>query len=74
MLDVTDVQAVYGLPASGRVMGAVQLVVSELVTNARKYASVPCLLTPENDGGCSLPLDLDRCHEAGSRAVDWKSK
>jgi hypothetical protein len=32
---LTDLQAVHGLPVSGRVMGMVQLVVSELVTNAR---------------------------------------
>ncbi|MEW2306771.1 ATP-binding protein [Streptomyces sp. NPDC006655] len=42
---LTDVQAVHGLPVSGRAMGMVQLVVSELVTNARKYAPGPCLLT-----------------------------
>ncbi|MCG7204840.1 ATP-binding protein [Streptomyces arenae] len=42
---LTDVQAVHGLPVSGRAMGMVQLVVSELVTNARKYAPRPCLLT-----------------------------
>ncbi|GAP47384.1 ATP-binding protein [Streptomyces azureus] len=48
---LTDVQAVHGLPVSGRAMGMVQLVVSELVTNARKYAPGPCLLTLEVDGG-----------------------
>lgn len=32
-------------------MGMVQLVVSELVTNARKYAPGPCLLTLEINGG-----------------------
>ncbi|TXS20305.1 ATP-binding protein [Streptomyces sp. adm13(2018)] len=48
---LTDVQAVHGLPVSGRVLGTVQLVVSELVTNARKYAPGPCLLTLEVDGG-----------------------
>ncbi|MFF9624798.1 ATP-binding protein [Streptomyces griseosporeus] len=44
---LTDVQAVYGLPVSARVMEVVRLVVSELVTNARKYAPGPCLLTLE---------------------------
>ncbi|AYC36374.1 ATP-binding protein [Streptomyces griseorubiginosus] len=44
---LTDVQAVHGLPVSERAMGMVQLVVSELVTNARKYAPGPCLLTLE---------------------------
>ncbi|MER6157967.1 ATP-binding protein [Streptomyces sp. NPDC001868] len=48
---LTDVQAVHGLPVSGRAMGMVQLVVSELVTNARKYAPGPCLLTLELTGG-----------------------
>ncbi|WP_373306001.1 hypothetical protein [Streptomyces chryseus] len=46
-------QAAHGLPVSGRAMGMVPLVVSELVTNARKYAPalVPFLLTPEVNGG-----------------------
>ncbi|MFC9269113.1 ATP-binding protein [Streptomyces zhihengii] len=44
---LAEVQAVHGLPVSERVMGMVQLVVSELVTNARKYAPGPCLLTLE---------------------------
>src|SRR5690242_3244128 len=48
---LTDEQAVHGLPVSGRAMGMVQLVVSELVTNARKYAPGPCLLTLEISGG-----------------------
>ncbi|MEV4947862.1 ATP-binding protein [Streptomyces sp. NPDC053755] len=48
---LADVQAVHGLPVSARAMGMVQLVVSELVTNARKYAPGPCLLTLTVDGG-----------------------
>ncbi|MFJ6820558.1 ATP-binding protein [Streptomyces niveus] len=48
---LTRVQAVHGLPVSGRAMGVVQLVVSELVTNARKYAPGPCLLTLEVSEG-----------------------
>ncbi|MEU3855402.1 ATP-binding protein [Streptomyces sp. NPDC029554] len=48
---LTDVQAVHGLPVSDRAMGMVQLVVSELVTNARKYAPGPCLLTLKVNGG-----------------------
>ncbi|WP_370738974.1 hypothetical protein [Streptomyces sp. EN16] len=40
-----SLQAVHGLPVSMRAMGMVQLLVSELVTNARKYAPGPCLLT-----------------------------
>jgi len=39
---LTDVQAVHGLPVSERAMGMVQLVVSELVTNAVKHAGGPC--------------------------------
>jgi anti-sigma regulatory factor (Ser/Thr protein kinase) len=48
---LTSVQAVHGLPVSKRAMGMVQLVVSELVTNARKYARGPCLLDLEISGG-----------------------
>ncbi|MER7930695.1 ATP-binding protein [Streptomyces sp. NPDC096057] len=63
-----SLQAAHGLPVSGRAMGVVQLVVSELVTNARKYAPGPCLVTLEAGGGAvevtvwdsstSLPLML----------------
>ncbi|MFE9773357.1 ATP-binding protein [Streptomyces sp. NPDC005931] len=42
---LAEVRTALGLPVSDRVMGMVQLVVSELVTNARKYAPGPCLLT-----------------------------
>ncbi|WP_405650529.1 ATP-binding protein [Streptomyces sp. RK9] len=48
---LTDVQAVHGLPVSGRAMGMVQLVVSEMVTNACKYAPSPYMLTLEVDAG-----------------------
>ncbi|MEU6098317.1 ATP-binding protein [Streptomyces sp. NPDC047079] len=48
---LTSLQAVHGLPVSKRAMGMVQLVVSELVTNARKYAPGPCLLTLEAHQG-----------------------
>jgi anti-sigma regulatory factor (Ser/Thr protein kinase) len=48
---LTRVQAVHGLPVSSRVMSLVQLVVSELVTNARKYAPGPCLLTLSIESG-----------------------
>ncbi|MGW2322398.1 ATP-binding protein [Streptomyces sp. NPDC001680] len=48
---LVKVQAMHGLPVSGRAMGMVQLVVSELVTNARKYAPGPCLLTLEVEDG-----------------------
>lgn len=44
---LTDAQAVHGFAVSGRAMGMAQLVVSELVTNARKYAPGPCLLKLE---------------------------
>ena len=54
---LTDVQAVHGLPVSDRAMGMVQLVVSELVTNARKYAPGPCLLTLEvSDGAVEVTV------------------
>ncbi|MEU2075488.1 ATP-binding protein [Streptomyces sp. NPDC013489] len=48
---LADAQAVHGLAVSERARGAVELVVSELVTNARKYAPGPCLLTLEIAGG-----------------------
>ncbi|MFJ4632851.1 ATP-binding protein [Streptomyces sp. NPDC088847] len=48
---LTAVQARHGLPVSSRVMGTVQLTVSELVTNARKYAPGPCLLTLQVEDG-----------------------
>ncbi|CUW33399.1 MULTISPECIES: ATP-binding protein [Streptomyces] len=48
---LTSVQADHGLPVSARAMGMVQLVVSELVTNARKYAPGPCLLDLEINKG-----------------------
>ncbi|MEV5433810.1 ATP-binding protein [Streptomyces sp. NPDC052701] len=41
---LTRVQAEHGLPVSQRVVDVTQLVVSELVTNARKYAPGPVLL------------------------------
>lgn len=41
------VRSVHGLPVSDRAMGMVQLVVSELMTNACKYAPGPCLLELE---------------------------
>ncbi|MFC8372084.1 ATP-binding protein [Streptomyces sp. NPDC057239] len=42
---LADLRTVHELPVSERTVGMVQLVVSELVTNARKYAPGPCLLT-----------------------------
>ncbi|MER6303516.1 ATP-binding protein [Kitasatospora sp. NPDC001539] len=39
------------IPVSERAMGIVQLVVSELVTNAHKYAPGPCLLDLEISSG-----------------------
>ncbi|MFF2306062.1 ATP-binding protein [Streptomyces sp. NPDC058128] len=48
---LADAQAVHGLPVSEGAGSAVELVVSELVTNARKYAPGPCLLTLEIAGG-----------------------
>ncbi|MFD8277393.1 ATP-binding protein [Streptomyces flaveolus] len=54
---LTDLRAVHGLLVSSRVMGTVQLVVSELVTNARKYAPGPCMLTLEVvDGAVEVTL------------------
>ncbi|MFD7130574.1 ATP-binding protein [Streptomyces sp. NPDC059894] len=41
---LTRVQAEHGVPVSQRAMDLTQLVVSELVTNARKYAPGPVLM------------------------------
>jgi anti-sigma regulatory factor (Ser/Thr protein kinase) len=41
---LNSVRADHGLPVSARAMDMTQLVVSELVTNARKYAPGPALL------------------------------
>jgi len=48
---LTGIQASHGLAVSGRAMGMVELVVSELVTSARKYAAGPCLLRLELSEG-----------------------
>ncbi|MFH8659988.1 ATP-binding protein [Streptomyces afghaniensis] len=39
-----ELQVVHGVPVSDRALGMVELVVSELVTNAYKFAPGPCLL------------------------------
>ncbi|MGI5041400.1 ATP-binding protein, partial [Streptomyces sp. JAC128] len=52
---VNELRAVHGIPVSDRAMGSVQLVVSELVTNAHKYAPGPCLLNLElTDGAVEI--------------------
>jgi anti-sigma regulatory factor (Ser/Thr protein kinase) len=45
-----QVQAVWGVPVSSRLIGVTQLVVSELVTNSCKYAPGPCLLDLAHTG------------------------
>ncbi|MFI8186722.1 ATP-binding protein [Actinacidiphila glaucinigra] len=68
---LADVQAVHGLPVSGGAMGMVQLVVSELVTNARKYAPGPCLLTLQvNDGAVEVTVWDSNPVLPVARAVD----
>ncbi|WP_030294726.1 ATP-binding protein [Streptomyces katrae] len=47
-----EVQILDGLPVSARAVEVVELIVSELVTNARKYAPGPNRLTLEVIGGC----------------------
>ncbi|MFE5143556.1 ATP-binding protein [Streptomyces fagopyri] len=47
---LTRVQAEYGLKVSSRGMDLTRLVVSELVTNARKYAPGPVLMELRIDG------------------------
>ncbi|MFJ5999019.1 ATP-binding protein [Streptomyces sp. NPDC092370] len=54
---MTEVQTVHGIPVSERVMGLAELVVSELVTNAHKYAPGPCLLDVEvRDGAVEISV------------------
>ncbi|MFD3334640.1 ATP-binding protein [Streptomyces sp. NPDC058700] len=48
---LAEVQAVHGRPVSERAIGMAQLVVSELVTNAVKYAPGPLMLDLEVSGG-----------------------
>ncbi|MFE1030116.1 ATP-binding protein [Streptomyces sp. NPDC058818] len=54
---MTQVQAVHGIPVSERAKSLAELVVSELVTNAHKYAPGPCLLDLEiNDGALEISV------------------
>ncbi len=54
---MTAVQAVQGIPVSERAMTLTELVVSELVTNAHKYAPGPCLLDLEiSDGAVEISV------------------
>ncbi|MFF7847279.1 ATP-binding protein [Streptomyces sp. NPDC007910] len=48
---LTDVQAVHGLPVDESAMDIVQLVVSELMTNASKYAPGPSVLALDVEKG-----------------------
>ena len=48
---LADAQALHGLAVSDRAQSMVPLVVSELVTNACKYAPGLCLLSLEVEGG-----------------------
>ncbi|WP_457853505.1 ATP-binding protein [Streptomyces tauricus] len=54
-------QAEQGLPVSSRALGMAQLVVSELVTNARKHAPGPCVMTLEADDGAVAVTVWDSC-------------
>lgn len=47
---LAEARSVHGVPVSGQAAGTVRLVVSELVTNAAKYAPGPCLLDLELSG------------------------
>jgi hypothetical protein len=44
---LAQLQVTHGVPVSGRTSDAVELVVSELVTNAHKFAPGPCLVSLE---------------------------
>ncbi|MEU0249753.1 ATP-binding protein [Streptomyces sp. NPDC006235] len=70
---LTRVQADHGLPISQRAMDLTQLVVSELVTNARKYAPGPVLMDLRVTGDaveivvwdCDPVLPVARAADAG---------
>ncbi|WP_405451081.1 ATP-binding protein [Streptomyces erythrochromogenes] len=49
---LADEQNIHGLRVSDRALDLVELVVSELVTNTRKYAPGPSLLTLQVRDGC----------------------
>ncbi|MFC9819749.1 ATP-binding protein [Streptomyces erythrochromogenes] len=49
---LAEVQAAHGVHVSDRALDLVELVVSELVTNTRKYAPGPSLLSLEVREGC----------------------
>ncbi|WP_320778846.1 ATP-binding protein [Streptomyces sp. CRN 30] len=54
---LTEVDVVHGIQVSARAVGMVQLVVSELVTNAYKFAPGPCLLDLEiGPGGVEISV------------------
>ncbi|MFG6301327.1 ATP-binding protein [Streptomyces rochei] len=73
------VGAVHGLMVTTGTAGMVELVVSELVTNARKYAPGPCLLDLELseeavlvsvwDSSTVLPADANRVGQHGLELV-----
>ncbi|MFG1807468.1 ATP-binding protein [Streptomyces sp. NPDC049040] len=58
---LTTLQTAHGLPVSQRLIDVAQLVVSELVTNAGKYAPGPCLLTLEIREGAVEVTVWDSC-------------
>ncbi|MEV6962772.1 ATP-binding protein [Streptomyces sp. NPDC051207] len=70
---LTRVQAEHGLPVSQRAVDLTQLVVSELVTNARKYAPGPVLMDLRIAGDmvevvvwdCDPVLPVARAADAG---------
>ncbi|MEU9057024.1 ATP-binding protein [Streptomyces sp. NPDC048384] len=57
-LFLEDLQDDHGVPVSGRAVDMVQLVVSELVTNAEKYAPGPYLLTFEVLHGDAVQISV----------------
>ncbi|MER7484274.1 ATP-binding protein [Streptomyces sp. NPDC126510] len=70
---LTCVQAEHGIPVSARAMDLTRLVVSELVTNARKYAPGPVLMDLRIAGDavevvvwdCDPVLPVARAADAG---------
>ncbi|GAA3488537.1 ATP-binding protein [Streptomyces cremeus] len=59
-------EALHGVPVTPRTSGTVKLVVSELVTNAAKYAPGPCLL--------DLSIGSDRTGEPDLQITVWDTE
>lgn len=58
---LADARGGFGIPVSTRLAGAVELIVSELVTNSCKYAPGPCLVDLAASADCVEIAVWDAC-------------